>query len=68
MVNCPICKGEGGEYEAVLWKGAGGGPWYDCEFCDGEGRVRWWGLILWWLSNLHDWLCQKWYEQYRKEK
>jgi len=37
-MKCLACNGEGGEYDAVLWYGLGGGPYYDCNYCKGEGE------------------------------
>ena len=66
MVTCPMCKGEGGERDPVLYNGIGGGPWYECEFCDGEGRIAWWGMMVWWAGGLNDWLCRRWYRKLSK--
>jgi len=39
MVECPMCNGEGGEYNAVLWNGIGGGEYLSCDFCLGDGEI-----------------------------
>lgn len=44
---CPDCKGEGGEWETVLWKGPGGGPYYECCYCDGDGKVPLFKYLYW---------------------
>ena len=36
---CQECRGEGGYTEAILWDGIGGGPFYDCGWCEGTGLV-----------------------------
>ena len=41
-MKCPTCKGEGGEYNEVLWKGPGGGEWIDCWCGDGMVTFRQW--------------------------
>jgi len=38
-VCCPLCHGEGGEFDNVLWKGVGGGPWIECGLCQGFGQI-----------------------------
>jgi len=43
-MKCPMCNGEGGEYQDIIWKGPGGGPFDECDYCLGEGAVsffRW---------------------------
>ena len=55
-MKCPCCKGEGGEYDAILWNGVGGGPYYPCEYCGGAGRV---GLLAWLRWRLWD-LGDRW--------
>jgi hypothetical protein len=42
---CPDCKGDGGEWEAVLWRGIGGGPYNKCDYCKGRGYVSLWDWI-----------------------
>ena len=57
-MKCPNCKGDGGEYEAVLWYGAGGGPYYECDYCSGSGHVNilmwcyWWIVVVFWEETL----------------
>lgn len=38
-MKCPICDGEGGWYNDVLWHGVGGGEYEGCDFCNGTGSV-----------------------------
>lgn len=38
-MKCLACNGEGGEYDEVLWYGPGGGPYYKCEYCKGNGEI-----------------------------
>jgi hypothetical protein len=47
LMNCPTCKGEGGDYEAVLWHGVGGGPYYECNYCTGSGVVSLAKFLYW---------------------
>ena len=48
-MKCPACDGKGGEYEPILYKGLGGGPYYPCEFCDDEGHMGFFNWLLWYL-------------------
>jgi len=41
-MKCPICDGEGGWYEPVLYYGYGGGPYEECIYCNGTGKVWFW--------------------------
>jgi DnaJ-class molecular chaperone len=43
--SCPACRGEGGETDAILEDGSG--PWWDCGFCEGEGKTITWLAMLW---------------------
>ena len=36
-IQCPGCRGIGGETEPVLDDGTG--PWYDCSYCNGSGFI-----------------------------
>jgi len=42
---CPLCKGRGGEREAVLDYGLG--PWYECNICNGHGYINVFKKIYW---------------------
>ena len=53
-MRCPVCKGEGGEYDAVIYHGAGGGPYYQCVYCDGTGIVGLIKLIIYKIAELRD--------------
>ena len=50
ILTCQDCGGAGGEVEPVLDDGSG--PWYDCGWCEGTGRLTPW-LRGQWLR------CQK---------
>lgn len=58
-MSCPMCKGEGGEYDAVLWYGTGGGAYYECNYCSGDGVVSfakflyWHIVIIFWEEVVH---------------
>jgi hypothetical protein len=39
ICKCPMCHGEGGWWEPVLWRGIGGGPYEVCDLCLGVGKV-----------------------------
>ena len=48
-MKCPICNGKGSGYESVLWKGSGGGEFWICDICNGEGKIsflKWLKIIL----------------------
>ena len=34
---CPACQGNGGEIEIITDDGQG--PWYECGFCKGTGKI-----------------------------
>ena len=59
---CPDCKGSGGEYDAVLWHGIGGGPYYECDYCHGKGKVslgwwlHWYIVVIFWGETVAQWL------------
>lgn len=36
-MQCPACRGSGGETEVVL--DFGQGPWYPCGYCKGKGTL-----------------------------
>jgi len=64
-MKCPSCNGDGGEYERVLWKGIGGGPYYEDEYCNGTGRVGlksylWWHIIIWWENQTNKRRRKRW--------
>ena len=50
--ECPLCNGDGGELDIITDDGAG--PFYECNWCDGNCEVgiynyliakyEWWGL------------------------
>ncbi len=42
---CQECGGEGGYVEAVIDYGRG--PWQDCGWCEGTGKVTRWVRGLW---------------------
>jgi len=51
QVQCPMCHGYGGEIEPILDDGSG--PFYDCGFCKGSGKMEKGKLFyqcLGWLS------------------
>lgn len=48
-MKCPVCNGEGGRYDNILWCGVGGGPYEECQFCDDDGKVSFVKLIYWYL-------------------
>jgi len=52
MIKCPMCKGDGGEWNAVLWRGIGGGPWESCMFCGRLGYVKLSKWLKWWLIKI----------------
>lgn len=35
---CPICHGQGGEKQVILDDGSG--PYYECDYCNGEGLIE----------------------------
>jgi hypothetical protein len=37
-VTCPMCHGENGYIESVLYDGFGGGPFIPCGLCKGTGK------------------------------
>jgi len=49
-MKCPMCDGEGSFQDDVLWKGIGGGPTEDCEFCLGNGEVSFRRRCLWFFE------------------
>lgn len=49
-MKCPCCNGKGGETDYVLYVGVGGGPYYECSYCKGDGRI-----------NIIKWLIWKFY-------
>ena len=60
QVKCPCCGGDGGEYDAILWDGPGGGPYYECCFCKGEGQVGLWKRLIWlWDCQIMSWIRWK---------
>ena len=62
QVKCPCCNGEGGETEAVLDYGIG--PYYECCFCKGEGKISPWMRLVWlWDCQIMEWIC---YERWKK--
>lgn len=44
-MKCPVCNGTGGEYISVLWSGIGGGPYDECVYCHGNGKVSWFNWL-----------------------
>ena len=54
LPTCPCCKGAGGEVEPVLDYSQG--PYYECDFCQGEGVVSWWLWAKWCWWNRKFWL------------
>jgi len=36
---CWVCKGHGGERDIIIPE-TGQGPWYDCQYCEGEGMIE----------------------------
>lgn len=48
-MKCPDCKGDSGEWNAVLWRGVGGGEWIECGYCNGTGKVLPFDWLFWWL-------------------
>lgn len=61
MIRCPMCKGEGGEYDAILYRGIGGGPWETCMFCGGGGDVKLPQWLRWWLIEAAEkWRMRRW--------
>ena len=57
-MKCPCCSGTGGDYEMVLYPGMGGGPYYQCGYCHGDGMVN---IIRWlrWKLAEHKWMGGK---------
>lgn len=53
-MRCPECKGEGGWWNEVLWKGPGGGEWLNC-WCEG-GRLTLRSWLGYWLIRLGEWI------------
>jgi hypothetical protein len=39
-MKCLICNGKGGEYDSIIYYGAGGGPYYECNYCSGTGKIN----------------------------
>lgn len=58
-MKCPSCNGEGGEWNAILWRGIGGGEWLRCGLCDGAGTVRLSRFLRWQWLGLED----KWHKR-----
>lgn len=52
-MKCPECRGAGGWYEPVLWRGIGGGPFELCGWCD-HGDIAPWDWLLWHWINLRE--------------
>ena len=46
-MKCPACNGNGGEYDPILWNGVGGGPYYECPYCKGTGKVSLFKWLRW---------------------
>lgn len=44
-VSCQACRGRGGHVEPVL--DFGEGPWEECGWCEGTGKVTRWVRGLW---------------------
>lgn len=55
-IKCPICDGEGGWYEYVLYRGSGGRPYYRCVYCtDGTISIFKWldfKLAIWYDDHI----------------
>jgi DnaJ-class molecular chaperone len=54
MMTCPCCKGEGGETDYIIYVGIGGGPYYECPYCKGSGRVNIFKVLLWKKSTFFE--------------
>ena len=46
-MKCPCCNGKGGETDYILYVGIGGGPYYECSYCKGDGKVNIFRWIRW---------------------
>lgn len=46
-MKCPNCKGNGGEYMDVIYKGISGGPYEECNFCEDNGKINIFQWIYW---------------------
>ena len=57
-VKCPECHGEGGYLEPILYDGIGGGPIYDCGYCNGSGKVSQKDRMLWVRSFKGDYIAK----------
>lgn len=68
MLKCPVCKGEGGGYDAVLWNGIGGGPWENCYMCRGKGDVSLSFLINLWMWEHLPIALVEWWDGRRQSK
>lgn len=44
MPKCFNCDGDGSYYNPVLWYGAGGGEYIECEICNKTGKIS---FLLW---------------------
>ena len=46
-MKCLACNGKGGEYDAILWDGPGGGSYEQCCYCKGEGEISLFKWLYW---------------------